>query len=344
MSTQPRALKIESTKTTRQPAGGRFAFTLVELMIVIVVILMLVGLLLPALNSARSRAKKVATETYLASLGQASESYKAAFGSYPGYLHDGWQDRGVEHKDTMKLISATENALISLMGYAQHESAGQPANHVKLNEHYVDLDKVGRGPRLADGTMMAPFFNPKKGQVGEVTGLKWDPAGNRIPEFLDPVSGMPLLYFRVYNDAPHPTGYWRYDRDAGFTELFGSTTGITTQASYVRAKELKSPDGRIVNQADNSLLSVEGGTFNDTVASHNFAAFIIDKRFQVYGESSRDWNDKGNTINGGYIWVAPGEDGIYFNRFNAGPSGPKEIVNLDVLEKFDDTVYIGGSN
>ncbi|MBN2476940.1 MAG: prepilin-type N-terminal cleavage/methylation domain-containing protein [Pirellulales bacterium] len=71
---------MEAAAANRPP---RRAFTLVEILIVIVIIGMLVGLTLPAVIAARNRAKEAVIKTDLDQLSMAIQHYKGEYGDYP---------------------------------------------------------------------------------------------------------------------------------------------------------------------------------------------------------------------------------------------------------------------
>lgn len=62
-------------------------FTLVELLVVIAIIGTLVGLLLPAVQSAREASRRSLCSTNLTQLAKAMQMYEDSLGKYPGYIN-----------------------------------------------------------------------------------------------------------------------------------------------------------------------------------------------------------------------------------------------------------------
>ncbi len=98
--------------TTKQPKK-RAAFTIVELLTVMSIIVILIGLLVPALNQVKKFALEVKQRAQLSSIGTAIELFNSEFDGYPESSAFG--PGGLEYTGAMKLCEAVMGK--DLMGY-----------------------------------------------------------------------------------------------------------------------------------------------------------------------------------------------------------------------------------
>ncbi|MCG3199482.1 MAG: hypothetical protein GHCLOJNM_03999 [bacterium] len=96
---------VPSKPGLRVGTGGRSAFTLIELLIVIAIILILIAIALPNFLETQIRAKLVRVKSEFQSLATALEAYRLDFQKYPYY--DAWGGGGSYSPIIYRLIPLT---------------------------------------------------------------------------------------------------------------------------------------------------------------------------------------------------------------------------------------------
>ncbi len=110
------------TRAMRRP---QLAFTLVELLIVIAIIAILIGLLIPAINSARAAARRVQCTNNLRQIGIAANNYESVFRTLPPpKAGSQFEDRG----STLVLLLPYLEESHRFESYDLHKSVDDPQN------------------------------------------------------------------------------------------------------------------------------------------------------------------------------------------------------------------------
>jgi type II secretory pathway pseudopilin PulG len=315
------------------------AFSLTELLVAIGIIVILIGLLLPALGKVSARAKVAQTQSLMNEFSKACDAFYQEWNYYPGIVPE-----SVLAGTPNPAITGTQNALLHLMGGAVRDDdpayANETGNVLTFNDGTrtvrikVDPTKIGRGTRV-EGKDRPSYFTPKDSDLGELdddsdcTIPDPPPPFPKIPHLKD-AWGKPIVYLR----ALRGTGPLLSTGSPGTSKSqFDRRTGD----AYFRALSQTSTS----NPAKYSILN------NSTNGSQMLAALMRHPGFgsftNVFGTDTSD--PLFGTARGKYYLFSPGTDGIFFSIAD-GPAStaftgtPYTVPNL--VTEYDDVVVTGG--
>jgi prepilin-type N-terminal cleavage/methylation domain-containing protein len=177
----------------------RRAFTLIEIMVVIGIIVVLAALLIPAVNAARNSAKRTATSTQMRSIALACESYYTMFNSYPGALPETAYGAATTFSSSQALVVSLTRAfyraadpLPATDATASAPVAAFPDYIVSKNPAISPRDYSTNPYKTYD-----PFVNPTPAQLSTSMNVS---AFLEMPAFVDSAYGndaLPILYYRA---------------------------------------------------------------------------------------------------------------------------------------------------
>ena len=143
----------------RQQSRAAFAFTIIELLIVMAIIIVLAGLIIGTSGYVQKKGARSRAEAEIAAMSAALESYKADNGIYP-------RDSSSDGLDARKAADPADYSAASLLLY--QSLSGRDANGAPITgaKSYFSFK-----PQMINGTRDA------SGNVTKVTGVR-DPFGN----------------------------------------------------------------------------------------------------------------------------------------------------------------------
>lgn len=189
-------------KSNIEPAGRKKAFTIIELLTVMSIIVILIGLLLPALSKVRRYATNLKQRAQLHSIDTAIELYRNEVDGYPpSGARDGSgadSTSGLPYCGAMKLCEALMGQ--DLLGF--HPSSVFRAD---------GMDATGTTSIYQPGTLterMGPYLAPENANAYRLEKIYQDPSPFLASTFVlcdvferpmatGEKTGMPILYYRA---------------------------------------------------------------------------------------------------------------------------------------------------
>jgi len=306
--------------------SSRRGFTLVELLVVISVIVLLVGLLLPAIFGARTTAQKAATTNLMQAVTNAGKQFQIDHQRLAGYFS---QEKMADSENNGRGFTQMENALLELSGgILDDQSTTLGGTVIEVGPTASDVVRINTALLGDDST--GGYLKLGKEIVATTDQSSSEPGMATMPDVVDSW-GTPLLMWTRNTGAPISAPYVEMSAQDGDAKFYW-----TPNAGYLNAP----------TQRDTSVLGGGNGQQN-----------VLDSLLAVVGHPSFPDPDATPAFSaptaprGDVIMMSAGADGVFLsrenNKFNRAIYQTKGDLSgiapdSQLIEKFDDVISSGG--
>ncbi|MGE3108586.1 MAG: type II secretion system protein [Phycisphaerales bacterium] len=337
--------------TQHAARGLRRAFSLIELMIVLVVLITLIAIFTPVLRGARNASRRVATLQLINNIQAASSAFELDSRRLPGAFTP--SQMGAASNAT-RGFSNMQNILAELSGgivasgtpSARRIAVGPAATGTIL----LDLDLIN-APVETKGVVKNVYYTIDKKYWVSHAG-----AGQKAPGTLAEHVTLP----DVVDSFSNPLLVWVEDTDAAPGDPFASIASSTRakfywngNAVFLRATSLGGGAKDQTDSFEGSLLATAAqmevqSSMHGLLGNPAFPAAQATPNSQVFPAAAR----------GKFVFHSAGADGIYLGRRDRGgliaaapsssnPFHLRDVVDysgrLDPMDNFDDIITSGGN-
>ena len=324
------------------------------------IIVLLIGLLLPALGRVRQKARVTQTSSTLEEFAKACDAFNQQFGYYPGVVPEYILENDPK-------ITATENAILHMTGGAVRadelpiwingdrydtlsDIASGPGGEIitfsapdgSAFDVLIDARDVGEGP-FVEGKRYAPFYAPKGSELSAAQGVFRNGATEEelqfIPSVLD-AWGTPVLYARRVRSNGPLTGSADHAASGDFE--------AGAQFSFPVHQTLLYSDGLGILNQEQPFDGDEGSILGTGDASKNALNFAQILRTPAIGSAKQPLS---GAPRGEYIVISAGPDGVFFDSVDGPGNINTPVSNIHnhgvygtptVVSEYDDIIVSGG--
>lgn len=352
---------MNATNPHRPPVSTR-GFSLMELLTVLFIIVLVMGILLPVLGSARNSARKAATQSRLSDVDRASGQFLLDNRDrLPGYFSV--SDMG-SNDNGQRGFSAMQNILLDLAGGVTQAAAGGSDSPILGNvgplgsaagQVNVDTTKIGAGAATPNAGRAGTYLRMgadalvAQDRPGQTLGSAQD-VHRRMPTLVD-TWGNPILAWVEDPRAPKVTGNNRQDYVNAFAQVNSTNPARfywNANAAHLSANLLgRAGTNQNVGGARFSLI---GGGRTDAQIQGNLVALLGSPAFPV--PNANITPSFPAQARGRIVLHSAGQDGFFLGNEDRGgklAASSGTVVpytssgGIDALQDFDDVV-IGGGN